>query len=83
MQRSVSSLFAVVEYWRRGWDSHHCRVMQTKNLEDFAFLTVQWIRSKAWVATRIEHAEGDATVEEPAVGIHPNQPGRTACVDHA
>ena len=22
--------------WRRGWDSHHCRLLKTKNLRDFA-----------------------------------------------
>ena len=43
--------------WRRGWDSHHCRVLQTKNLRDLRFLTIRQIRTKALVETRIEHAE--------------------------
>ena len=32
--------------------------IETKNLRDFAFLTIRRIRSKAWVETRVEHAEG-------------------------
>ena len=43
--------------WRRGWDSHPCRVVKTKNLTDFAFLTIRQIRSKTEVETRIEHAD--------------------------
>jgi hypothetical protein len=29
------------EGWRRGWDSHHCCVLQTKNLTDLRFLTIR------------------------------------------
>ena len=43
--------------WRRGWDSHHCCVLRTKNLTYFSFLTIRQIRTKALVETRIEHAD--------------------------
>jgi hypothetical protein len=46
-----------LEGWRRGWDSHHCCVLETKNLRDSAFLRIRKIRSNAWIETRIEHAE--------------------------
>jgi len=45
------------ENWRRGWDSHHCRLLQTKNLTDSCFLTIRLIRTKAPVETRVEHVE--------------------------
>jgi hypothetical protein len=44
------------EGWRRGWDSHHCCVLETKNLQDFAFLAIRQIRSKTETEARIEHA---------------------------
>ena len=43
--------------FRRGWDSHHCWVLKTKNLQDCGFLTIRQIRTKALVETRIEHAD--------------------------
>ena len=42
---------------RRGWDSNHCRLLKTKNLTEFSFLTIRQIRTKALIETRIEHAE--------------------------
>ena len=30
--------------WRRGWDSKHCPLLKTKNLQDFHFLTIRQIR---------------------------------------
>jgi hypothetical protein len=33
--------------WRRGWDSHHCRVLKTKDLREFRFRTIRQIRTKA------------------------------------
>jgi hypothetical protein len=38
-------------------DSHHCRVLITKNLTECSFLTIRQNRSKALVKARIEHAE--------------------------
>ena len=38
------------------WDSNQCRVLKTKNLTEFSFLTIRWIRTKAVIETRIEHA---------------------------
>jgi hypothetical protein len=52
---TISSLSSAVYDWRRGWDSHHCCVLKTKNLRDFRFLTTRQIRSKTAVETRIEH----------------------------
>ena len=31
--------FSRCENWRRGWDSHHCRLLETKNLTDVSFST--------------------------------------------
>ena len=33
--------------WRRGWDSHHCRLLQTKNLRDSRYRTIRQNRTKA------------------------------------
>ena len=43
------------EGWRRGWDSHHCRLLKTKNLRALGFLRIRQIRTKTEVETRIEH----------------------------
>ena len=32
--------------WRRGWDSHRCCPLKTKNLRHLGFLTIRQIRSK-------------------------------------
>ena len=45
------------EGWRRGWDSNPCGLLKTKNLTVSGFLTIRQIRTKAWVETRIEHAD--------------------------
>jgi hypothetical protein len=37
----------ISEGWRRGWDSHYCRVLKTKNLREFRFRTIRQIRTKA------------------------------------
>ena len=57
--------------WRRGWDSHHCRLLKTKNLRDSDFLTILKIRTKALVETRIEHATGVGSI---ASGDHHARP---------
>jgi hypothetical protein len=49
--------FSFYENWRRGWDSHHCCVLKTKNLTVVSFLTIRQIRSKAQLETHIEHVE--------------------------
>ena len=53
--------------WRRGWDSHHRRLLKTKNLTDSDFLTILKIRTKALVETRIEHATGVVQLKETGV----------------
>jgi hypothetical protein len=53
--------------WRRGWDSHHCWLLQTQSLTDSRFLTIRSIRTKALVETRIEHAELRQPLED---GVH-------------
>jgi hypothetical protein len=53
--------------WRRGWDSHHCRVLKTKNLQGFTFLTIRRIRTKVLVEA-IEHAESRRAFSVPLPG---------------
>jgi len=51
----------------RGWDSHHCRVLKTKNLQGFTFRTIRRIRTKALVEARIEHAESRRALQRTVV----------------
>jgi hypothetical protein len=60
----AEAVAGVSEGWRRGWDSHHCRLLKTKNLRDSRFLTIRWIRTKALVETRVEHAELRENLED-------------------
>src|SRR5262245_15885071 len=56
--------------WRRGWDSHHCWLLKTKNLSHVRFRQIRQIRSKAKVETRIEHAENRVST-----GMRPESTG--------
>ena len=58
--RPVKLLNTKDRIWRRGWDSHQCWELKTKNLQEFSFLTIRQIRTKALAGTRIEHAEFSA-----------------------
>ena len=40
-----------------GWDSHHCRLLKTRNLTELDFRMIREIRRKGLVETRIEHAD--------------------------
>jgi hypothetical protein len=40
---------------RRGWDSRHCWLLNTKNLTNLRFLTIRRTRSKSQMKTRMEH----------------------------
>jgi hypothetical protein len=42
-----------------GFDSHHCQLLQTKDLPELGFLTIGQIRTNAEVETRIEHEESE------------------------
>ena len=65
-----------MESWRRGWDSHHCRLLKTKKLPDFSFRTIRQIRTKAGVEPRIEHAELEAEL------LRRHQRSTAIAVDH-
>jgi hypothetical protein len=47
--------------------------IETKNLTDYAFLTIRQIRTKAWVATRLEHANRSIRVRSTN---HDSRPAR-------
>jgi hypothetical protein len=55
--------------WRRGWNSHHCCLLKTKNLADFRFVTIRQIRTKTLVETRIEHAELRHALQEASTVV--------------
>jgi len=62
---NISATFSVIYEWRRGWDSHHRRLLKPKNLAHFRFRTIRWIRTKVRVEARIEHADAAPTGVSP------------------